>query len=152
MQYKLTTTLVFTKGAASAQKVLTKLQALPSKNPTLTEIIVGHNRDILTVSVEATGSALGIDAVEKALRQVPYDELAEPVVLTTTDENGEVLHAALGPDEEACERVVALAYLDDMAQRAADIGNESLTRALAAARRFLEGEAAWAQNERGART
>ena len=148
MQYELTTTLVFIKGAASAQKVLKKLQALPSKNPALTEIIIGHNRDILTVSVEATGSALGIDAVKKALRQVPYDELAGPVVLTTTDENGEVTHVAFGRTDAECKRAEALAYLDDMDQRAADIGNTAMIRALADARRYLEEEIAWVKTDK----
>ena len=147
MQYELTTTLVFAKGAASAQKVLAKLQALPGKNPTLTEIIVGHNRDMLTVSVKATGNTLAMLAVEKALRQVPYDELAEPVVLTTTDENGEVTHVAFGRTDAECKRAEALAYLDDMDKRAVDIGNTAMIRALADVRRCLEEEIAWTKTD-----
>ena len=148
MQYQLTTTLVFTKSASSAPQVLAKLQALPSKNPKLTEIIVGHNQDMLSASVEATGSALAIDAVEKVLRQVPYDELAGPIVLTATDENGAVTHAAYGRSDAECARAEALAYLGDMDQRAADIGNSAMIRALNDAKRYLEEEIAWAKTDK----
>lgn len=147
MQHELTTTLVFIKGAASAKKVLAKLKALPSKNPTLTEIIVGHNRDMLTVSVKATGNTLAMLAVEKALRQVPSDELAKPAVLTTVAKNGEVTNVAFGRAYAECKRAEALAYLDDMDKRAVDIGNTAMIRALADARRYLEEEIAWTKTD-----
>lgn len=147
MQYQLTAKLVFSKSASSAPQILAKLQALSVKNPTLTEIIVGYNQDMLSAAVEATGSALAMDAVEKALRQT-QDELAQPAVLTATDENGEVTHVAFGRTDAECERAEALAYLDDMNQRATDVGNQALIRALADAKRYLEEEAHWAKTDK----
>ncbi|MHB8252204.1 MAG: hypothetical protein ACYDEV_00535 [Acidiferrobacter sp.] len=147
MQYQLTAKLVFIKSASSAPQILAKLQALPIKNPTLTEIIVGYNQDMLSASVEATGSALAMDAVEKVLRQA-QDELAQPAVLTATDENGEVTHVAFGRIDAECERAEALAYLGDMDQRAADIGNSALIRALNDAKRYLEEEIAWVKTDK----
>ena len=141
MRYQLTTKLVFSQSASSVPRLLAELSALPSKKPTLTEIIVGHNQNDLTVSIEATGSGLAVDTLKKVLRQVPYDELAEPAVLTSTDENGECTHVAFGRTEGECDTVVALAYLDDMDQRALDVGNKALIQALANARRYLEEEA-----------
>lgn len=142
MQYTLTTRLVFSKSASSTSQILEKLQNLPSKKVALTEIIVGYNQDTLSASVEATGNGLAIHAIEKVLRQVPFDELAEPVVLTVADENGTVDHAVYGRSDAECALAEALAYLGDMDQRAADIGNPVLGRALNDAKRYLEEEMA----------
>ena len=151
MQYELTTTLVFTKGAASAKKVLAKLQALPSKKPGLTELVIKYDQNIRTASVEATGSSLAIDAIEKALRQIPCEELAQAAVLTATHENGEVTHIAFGRADKDCQFAEAMAHLNDMTQHAVDVDNDALMRALGSARRYLEEEAAWKQNTQDAR-